>query len=121
MLAPEDQLLHTLVSAMRWGQSPPGWWMSDALVILSDSGVDTARLTELAAGLRVTLFVRRALERLGSALGQPVAPDLLEELNSASVSRADQLEFDYVCRPRWQRPLLSWLIAPPRRFYRSHS
>jgi hypothetical protein len=95
--------------------------MADALIILSETGVDPARVAELAGRLRVTLFARRALERLGTVLGQPPFPDLLDQLSGTSISWADQQEYDYVCRPGWRRPLLSWLIAPPRRFYRSHS
>jgi hypothetical protein len=121
VLAPGDQLLHTLVSAMLRSQTPPAWWMADALTILSDSPVDAGQVAGLATQLRVTLFALRALEQLDAALGQPVAPELLDQLRSAPVSRADRLEYEYVSRARGRRPLLSWLIAPPRRFLRSHS
>ncbi len=121
VLAPADQLLHTLVTGMRRNPAPAGWWMADALVILADSRVDAVRVVEHAAELRVTLFVRRALEQLGAVLGRPVAPDLLDAMSHSPVSYADRLEYEYVSRPRRQRPLLSWLVAPPRRFHRSHS
>lgn len=121
VLAPEEQLLHTLVTASQPDRSPAAWWMADALTVLSETGVDAARIAELAGRLRVTLFARRALERIGAVLGQPPSPEVLDQLSLTPISWADQQEYDYVCRPGWRRPLLSWLIAPPRRFYRSHS
>lgn len=116
--APADQLVHTLLNGMRWSRAPAGWWMADALVILGDSLVDGARVVELAAGLKVTLFLRRALEQLGSVLGQPVGGDLLDALSGMPVSSADRLEYEYISRPRRTRPLGSWLVGPPRHLFR---
>lgn len=120
-LAPADQLVQTLVSGMWWRHQPRGLWMADALVILADARLDNARVIAMAEGLKVTLFVHRALTRIGKALGRPVAPELVEALGRSPISSVDRLELGYVSRPRWQRPLLSWFVAPSRRFYRSHS
>jgi putative nucleotidyltransferase-like protein len=121
VLAPADQLLHTLVGGMRWNHSPPGWWMADSLVVLGDSRIDAGRIVDFATRLRVTLFLCHALEQLDGVLGRPAAPELLDALRRSPMSFADRLEYQYVSRPRRQRPLLSWLVAPSRRFRRSHS
>ena len=120
VLSPADQLFHTLLNGQRRSGAPQTWWMADALVILAQS-VDIERVTHLAEELRVTRFLRRALERLDSALGVAVAPELAGELSRLRISRADELEFQYVTRARWHRPMLSWPVGPFRRYRRSRS
>ncbi|MES2176678.1 MAG: nucleotidyltransferase family protein [Gemmatimonadota bacterium] len=122
VLAPADQLVHTLVSAgSLWSSDPATWWMADALILLAESNVDINRVVDIARRLKVTAFLLDALERLRAALGCPVALNLIDALRTAPTSLADRLELGYSINSRWQRPLLSWFIAPPRRFYRSYT
>jgi len=120
-LCPADQLLHTLINGVRRRKVPFALWMADALVILADGRVDCARAAGQAGELRIKLFVRRALERLSTALDCAVAPELLERLKGPRESRMDRLEYEYFTHLRADRPLPSWPVGLYRRYRRSRS
>lgn len=99
VLAPAEQLFHTLAHGICFNHLPPLRWAVDAaLVLRCDAHLDHSRLIALARAHRLTKVVGAGLEFLRSELELEVPCNVTRELRSLPDGLGQELE--YLCRTR---------------------
>jgi hypothetical protein len=115
-LAPADELFHACVHGVRWNRMPPVRWIADAMTIIREAeGMEWSRLVQQATKRRLSLPVHAALSFLRAEFGASVPPEVLDELCSIPVTKAEIAESDArQKRPgwTWQRPPYLWVYYP---------
>ena len=92
-LCPTDQLLHACVHGIGWNNIPPMRWVADAWVVLESSQIDWARLIRIATDCRVILHLRDGFRYLVRTLNAEIPEEVLQELESAPVTREEELRY----------------------------
>jgi hypothetical protein len=109
-LNPTDQLFHVCAHGLAWNPVPPVRWAADAMVILRSAPVDWARFVMQARKRHLALTVRIALEYLCRTLHAPIPSDVLQDLDSVPISRAERWDYSAKTIPPHARDpfLVSW-------------
>ena len=93
-LNPTDQLLHTLVHGLSWNEVHSLRWVADALVILRTAPtIDWNRLIFQSKKREVLLTVSEGLQYLSDRLHAPIPPDILDRVQSISISPGDRMQY----------------------------
>jgi hypothetical protein len=94
VLAPADQLLHTLAHGMRWNDLSPIRWIVDAVMLVRKPGVkmDWAVLTDEVERLELGEVAFRGLTLLSRHLPDEIPAEALRRIQ-ASRSRRSRIEF----------------------------
>ncbi len=104
VLAPAEQLFHTVVHGVAFSHVSPVRWLVDASTVLERaSSIDWDRFVCIAQRHRLCLTSRIALEYLAARLAQPIPDNVLELLQSTAVGVGERLE--YVCTTRYSQLL----------------
>lgn len=93
VLAPTDNLLHTIVHGTQgyFGAVPVLNWIADAAVLIDGGEVDPDRLVALAEVGSVSSLLRDALRLIAEVTGVPADAGCQQKLDAASVSRIARL------------------------------
>lgn len=100
-LDPADQLLHVCSHGLRWDPIPPIRWIADAAAVVKKTGdrMDWARLTKASIEHGKVIHLREALRYLRRYVGDGVPAEVVAELDSVPVPRAERFQFDVRTRP----------------------
>ena len=118
ILYPTDQLVHVVVSGVRWSANAAIRWVADAVAVLRSSAtrIDWPRLVDRAASHRLSLPLGAGLAELRAVLELPVPEDVLRDLERLPTSRLERWEFRARGRPPHRRgPLLACVLHLTRR------
>ena len=111
VLAPADQLLHTLVHGAAWNVIPPLRWVADAMMILKadHAEINWDRFIEQAQKRRFILPIRDTMNYLHNVLEAPIPPEVLQDIEGLPVSRIERFEYQLKTKPKDRYgPLLSF-------------
>ena len=99
-LSPTDHLLHVCAHGARWNEVPPCRWVADAMIVLDRSleEIDWGRLVMLSEKRDLALSMRITLGYLKDALDAPVPAEVLQQLDSVSISKLERREFAFRCQ-----------------------
>jgi hypothetical protein len=95
MLAPEDQVLHVLMHAVRRNTLPPVRWVADVALVLRREGTafDWTRLWEQTRRRRMSLVVREALRYLNEQTIVAIPESALVRFAQVRVGLAERAEY----------------------------
>lgn len=96
-----DELLHVCVHGARWNPVPPLRWVADAVMIIRSAyGLDWERLIVQAQRRRLILPMRDTLHYLGSKMGVPIPPHVLDTFASLATFATESAEYAAKLAPR---------------------
>ena len=98
--AAADLLFHVCVHGIRWSNTSPIRWVTDALAILGqpDLAIDWHRFLHQGKLRRLVVPLREALGYLCDTFDAPVPENVREQLQAFRTSRLEEIEYDLFLR-----------------------
>lgn len=112
LLAPSDQLFHTLIHGLKFSPEPLIRWVPDALsIILTKSALDWDRLLELAKQARLSYPIFIGLQYLDTNFALPIPVQIMQQLEKIATNAEEIKSFHAVNLKSSATPLQTlWLL-----------